>query len=153
MENRLIRVICAAWLALALGARVVAAAEPQLPTVEVWKTPTCGCCTVWVRHLEEAGLKVKVTEMDDLTPIRRQFRVPPELSSCHTARVGGYVVEGHVPAEDVLRLLTTRPQITGIYVPGMPIGSPGMEGPDAEAFQVLALDAAGRKSVFATHTP
>ncbi len=153
MKNLFVSCFCAAMIALAVGGSAAIAAEPELPVVEVWKTPTCGCCTVWVRHLEQAGLKVNVTHMDDLAPIRRQFRVPPKLSSCHTARVGGYVVEGHVPAEDILRLLKTRPQITGIYVPGMPIGSPGMEGPGGEEYQVYALDPAGRTSVFATHQP
>ena len=123
------------------------------PTVEVWKSSTCGCCKAWVRHLEAAGFRVKVTEMDDVTPIKQQFRVPPELSSCHTARVGGYVVEGHVPAEDILRMLKTQPKIIGIYVPGMPIGSPGMEGPGGTGYSVLALDAAGKTSVFSTHKP
>lgn len=121
--------------------------------MEVWRTPSCGCCGAWVRHMEAAGFRVRVTQMDDVTPIKEQFRVPPALASCHTARVGGYVVEGHVPAGDILRLLRERPKILGIFVPGMPIGSPGMEGPNAEKYQVLALDAVGRRTVFATHGP
>ncbi len=123
------------------------------PLVEVWKSSTCGCCRAWVQHLEKAGFRVKVTEMDDVTPIKRQLNVRPELSSCHTARVGGYIVEGHVPAEDILRMLKTQPKIVGLYLPGMPVGSPGMEGPGGQQYQVQAVDLAGRTSVFSTHRP
>ena len=140
----------------ALGAVTAAtsalAARPQ-PLIEVWKTPTCGCCAVWVRHVEEAGFRVRVTDMPNVDAIKRQLNVRPEHSSCHTARVGGYVVEGHVPAEDIIRLLEEKPAIRGIFVPGMPIGSPGMEGPDADSYDVLAVDRAGAVSVFATHGP
>ncbi len=153
MRGRIHAICCALLLCLSFLGRPGITIGADGPTVEVWKTPSCGCCKVWVRHLETAGFQVKVTEMQDLTPIKRQFRVPPELSSCHTARLGGYVVEGHVPADDILRMLKTKPKITGIYVPGMPVGSPGMEGPDGEEYQVLALDAAGRTSVFSTHRP
>lgn len=103
--------------------------------------------------MEDAGFKVRVTQMQDVTPIKQQFRVPPQLSSCHTATVAGYVVEGHVPAADIVRLLKEKPKIRGIFVPGMPPGSPGMESPDAEPYDVLAVDAAGSTSVFATHQP
>jgi len=123
------------------------------PTMEVWKSASCGCCKAWLRQMEAAGFKVKVTDMADVTPIKLQLKVPPELSSCHTARVGGYIVEGHVPAEDILKLLKTAPKIAGIYVPGMPVGSPGMEGPGGIGYSVLALDAAGKTTVFATHKP
>lgn len=129
------------------------AAAADSPTVEVWKTATCGCCRAWVKHLRDAGFNVRVTELDDVAPIRRQFKVPPELSSCHTAVVDGYVVEGHVPAADIVRLLKERPKIKGIFVPGMPVGSPGMEGPNGDKYDVLALDDAGTVSVFATHQP
>ncbi len=123
------------------------------PLIEVWKTPTCGCCTAWLRHLEKAGFQVRVTNLQDLAPVKRRFRVPPELSSCHTAVVDGYVVEGHVPADDILRLLKEQPKIEGILVPGMPAGSPGMEAPNGERYDVLAVDVAGAVSVFATHQP
>jgi hypothetical protein len=129
------------------------AAGADAPTIEVWKTPTCGCCKIWVRHLEDAGFRVKVNSLEDLAPIKKQFKVPPALSSCHTAVVEGYVVEGHVPADDIVRLLKQRPEIRGIYVPGMPVGSPGMEGPNGDRYDVLALDDAGKTSVFATHQP
>lgn len=123
------------------------------PLVEVWKTPTCGCCKVWVRHLEDAGFRAKVTDLPDLTAVKSRFRVPPELSSCHTALVEGYVVEGHMPADDVIRMLRERPKIRGLFTPGMPAGSPGMESPNPEPYDVLALDESGKVSVFATHRP
>lgn len=123
------------------------------PVVEVWKTSSCGCCRVWVRHLQDAGFRVKVNEVTDVEPVKRRFKVPPELSSCHTAMVDGYVVEGHVPAGDIAALLRKRPAVKGIFVPGMPVGSPGMEGPDGEPYDVLAVDADGKVSVFATHKP
>ena len=98
--------------------------------IAVYKTPGCGCCDAWVDHLRENGFSVSVTEMDDLTPIKLQQSVPAALQSCHTAIVDGYVIEGHVPAADIRRLLSERPQASGLAVPGMPIGSPGMEQGD-----------------------
>jgi hypothetical protein len=150
MKRRVSALLAAGCLLWAL-AGIGRAAEP--PLLEVWKTPTCSCCAVWVRRMEEAGFRVRVTEMRDLTPVKLQLGVRPEHSSCHTARVAGYVVEGHVPADDIIRLLEQKPGIRGIFVPGMPIGSPGMEGPDPEQYDVLAVDEAGAVSVFATHGP
>lgn len=140
-------------LALGFGAMPELAVAADPPVIEVWKTPTCGCCKVWVRHVEAAGYKVKVNELPDVTPVKQRLKVPPELSSCHTAVVEGYIVEGHVPADDITRLLKQRPKVQGIYVPGMPIGSPGMEGPGGQKYDVLAVDDAGKVSVFATHQP
>jgi hypothetical protein len=142
-------------LAFMLGVAILPgpATGADQPTLEVWKSRTCGCCKAWVRHVEEAGFKVTVNEVDDVAPKKQQLKVPPELSSCHTAVVDGYVVEGHVPAADIVRLLKERAKVKGIYVPGMPVGSPGMEGPDGKAYEVLALDDAGKVSVFATHEP
>lgn len=153
MIRMLLACLAGVLLVAGFSPRPLAAADDELPVMEVWRTPSCGCCGAWVRHMEAAGFRVRVTQMDDVTPIKERFKVPPALSSCHTARVGGYVVEGHVPADDILRLLRERPKILGIFVPGMPIGSPGMEGPDAEKYQVLALDEAGNRSVFAIHGP
>ncbi len=147
------QVLLAVLLAIGPAAMPVPAGAADAPTVEVWKTPSCGCCRAWVSHLEEAGFRVKVNQLDDLAPVKRRFKVPPELSSCHTAVVDGYVVEGHVPADDIVRLLKERPALQGIFVPGMPVGSPGMEGPGAWRYDVLAVDAAGRVGVFATHQP
>ena len=144
-------VLSLALLGAACAAVPLRAADA--PVIEVWKTSTCGCCRAWVRHVEAAGFKVQVTELEDVAPIKQRFNVPPELSSCHTALVAGYVVEGHVPADDIVRLLRQKPAIKGIYVPGMPAGSPGMEAAHGERYDVLALDASGKTSVFATHQP
>ena len=95
--------------------------------VQVYKSPWCGCCGAWVSHLRKAGFQVEVIEADDLNPIKRRYRVPEALHSCHTAVVDGYVIEGHVPAREVKRLIKERPAAVGLSVPGMPIGSPGME--------------------------
>jgi hypothetical protein len=133
------------------GARV-RAAQQALPEVLVYKTPTCGCCGKWVEHLRANGFEVKVVEREDLGDIRREWRVPRTLASCHTARVGRYVIEGHVPAADIRRLLASQPRVDGLSVPGMPIGSPGMEqGGAVEAYDVLAFNAAGESTVFASH--
>ncbi len=137
---------------LLLGTRAAVAADAT-PTIEVWKSRTCGCCTAWIRHVEAAGFTVKVNDLYDMEPVKSRFKVPPELSSCHTAEVAGYVIEGHVPADDIIRLLKQKPAVTGIYVAGMPIGSPGMEGPNAEIYEVVAVDANGKRTVFATHGP
>lgn len=120
-----------------------------LPTITVYKTPTCGCCTDWVDHLRENGFSVVAHDLDDLSPIKAELGIRRELASCHTAVVDGYVVEGHVPADLIARLLTERPAVTGIAVPGMPIGSPGMEGPYSQRYDVLTFDRDGRTTVFA----
>ena len=122
-----------------------------LPEVVVYKTPTCGCCAKWVDHLKEAGFEVDTNDMESLATIKKQFGVSSQNQSCHTAIVGGYVVEGHVPADVVRRMLTEKPDIVGIAVPGMPIGSPGMEveGRPAERYQVIAFDKAGNNTVYA----
>lgn len=123
------------------------------PTVTVYKTPTCGCCTKWADQVQASGLAVELITLRDVTPVKQKHGVPLRLSSCHTAVVDGYVVEGHVPVEDILRLLRERPDKKGIAVPGMPIGSPGMEGPNPQAFTVYAFDSQGNIEEFATHTP
>jgi hypothetical protein len=130
-------------------------AVAETPRIEVYKTPTCGCCTLWIDHLREAGFAVEARELPDLTALKAANGVPPRLASCHTALVDGYVIEGHVPARDVERLLKERPSVAGLAVPGMPIGSPGMEHPDPrrhEAYDVLAFGPEGVE-VFATHRP
>ena len=125
--------------------------QDALPEVSVYKTPTCGCCSKWVDHLTEAGFTVKTTDLDDLSQIKTQFGVAMENQSCHTAVVGGYVVEGHVPADVVRRMLTEKPDIAGIAVPGMPIGSPGMEmeGHPGERYDIIAFDKNGQRHVYA----
>ena len=114
-----------------LGTPVLAAANPQAlkPVVEVWKSPTCGCCKVWVEHIEANGFTVKVHEVGN-TAVRARLGIPAKLGSCHTAQLGGYAIEGHVPAREMHRLLKYKPTAVGLAVPGMPIGSPGMDGPE-----------------------
>ena len=121
--------------------------------VQVYKDPTCGCCALWVEHLRKAGFTATVTDVEDMTALKTKHGVPPRARSCHTAVTGDYVIEGHVPAADVQRLLKERPSVAGIGVPGMPIGSPGMEvaGVKPQPYDVLAFDKAGQTTVFASH--
>ena len=113
-----------------LASTPVSTAAGALPVVVVHKSPTCSCCGLWVDHLRAAGFEVQVNDSDDLASIKRSVGIPAEKASCHTAQVGGYFVEGHVPAEDIKRLLADRPDAKGLVLPGMPAGSPGMETPD-----------------------
>lgn len=133
------------------GMRTASAASP--PEAVVYKSPYCGCCGDWVAHLQANGFTVKTVETVNLDPVRERYRVPAKLAACHTALIGGYVVEGHVPAAAVKRLLREKPQVVGISVPGMPIGSPGMEGSNPEAFNVIAFDERGQARVFESYRP
>ena len=130
-----------------------AACAAQAREITVYKTPWCGCCSGWVEHLEAAGFTANVVEVEDLTPVRAKYAIPFELSSCHTGVADGYVFEGHVPIADVERVLREKPDAKGLTVPGMPIGSPGMEVPGrpAEAFDTLLLLKDGTTRVFARH--
>ena len=145
-----------ALTALAAGAvslALPALADASLPPVDVYKSPTCGCCGAWVDHLKAAGFSVRVVEVDDIAQARKRFGLPDKFGSCHTGVVDGYVVEGHVPAAEIKRLLSSRPAAIGLAVPGMPIGSPGMEYPGrSDPYDVLLIDRKGRESVFA-HYP
>ena len=145
------RAILAGSLALASGLASRASAADK-PAVTVYKSPTCGCCKLWVTHLERNGFPVKTEDLDNLAPIKKRHGVPEAMTSCHTALVDGYVVEGHVPADLIDRLLRERPNVAGIAVPGMPIGSPGMEvpGQPADRYKILTFDRAGATTVFAT---
>lgn len=116
--------------------------------ITVYKSPTCGCCKKWVSHLEDHGFTVKSHNQNDMSAIKKKLGVAPNLQSCHTAKVGGYVIEGHVPASDIQQLLAEKPDIHGLTVPGMPMGSPGMEGHRKDAYDVLSIDKRGRTSVF-----
>jgi hypothetical protein len=125
---------------------LTAAVRPALaadPIITVHKDPDCGCCTGWVQHLRAAGFVVEVNDAADLVAVRKSFAIPPELAACHTAEMGGYLLEGHVPAQAVRRLLAERPKARGLAVPGMPIGSPGMEGGEPQPYTVLLFDADG----------
>lgn len=132
--------IAAALAALATAVPVAVAAAPA--AVEVWKAPTCGCCKDWIVHLEANGFKVQVHDSGN-TAARARLGIPMRLGSCHTALVDGYAIEGHVPAREIRRLLAERPGAVGLAVPGMPIGSPGMDGPAygarKDAYDVLLV--------------
>jgi len=138
-------------LLMASGVRADPEQPAELPVVKVWKTPSCGCCGKWVRHMQDAGFRVEVTDVANVDPIKAANGIPPGLASCHTALVGGYVIEGHVPASDVRRLLKERPDITGLAAPGMPPGSPGMDVPGSPPFDVLSVGKDGKTTVYATH--
>lgn len=130
-----------------------AATPAALPLAVVHKTPTCGCCGLWVDHLRAAGFEVEVKEHDDLQPVKARLGVPADKASCHTAEIGGFFVEGHVPAEDIKRLLAQKPRARGLAVPGMPLGSPGMEMPDGrvQPYTVELVQADGSTVAYATH--
>ncbi len=136
-------------------AAAVAAVFPGLlpaqaaPAMMVYKDPNCGCCKSWVSLMRAAGFEISARDTPDMPAIKQRYKVPAALASCHTALVGGYVVEGHVPADLITRLLKEKPKVLGLTVPGMPIGSPGMEGGTREAYEVLTFDAAGKTTVFA----
>lgn len=123
--------------------------DTNRPEVTVYKSPTCGCCTKWVEHLRANGFDVTGADVSDLTQVKDRYGVPSELAACHTAIVDGYVVEGHVPADVVQRLLKERPAVAGIAVPGMPVGSPGMEGRYREPYNVLTFDRDGKTQIYA----
>lgn len=130
-----------------------AAATQELPLVTVHKSPDCGCCGVWVEHVRAAGFPVHVNDTDDMLAIKQRLGLPDEMLSCHTAEVDGYVVEGHVPVADIQRLLSERPKARGLVLPGMPIGSPGMEAPDGyrQSFTVGLLEENGDVRGFSQH--
>jgi hypothetical protein len=121
------------------------------PSVNVYKTSTCGCCAKWVEHLKTNGFQVNVQDVPSTAPYRQKYGVPEKLGSCHTAVVGGYSIEGHVPAREIHRLLKSKAKSKGLAVPGMPNGSPGMEGPRSDAYSVLLFEADGRTSVYQSY--
>ena len=124
----------------------------NLPTITVYKSPTCGCCSKWVDHLRENGFTVRSQNVESRAALQQEHGIPRMMGSCHTGVVEGYVVEGHVPAQDVARLLREKPDIAGLTVPGMPVGSPGMEqGDRLDPFAVMAFTDDGRASVFSRY--
>lgn len=146
LPRRLVLAFClsasAAW---AQGAPKIA------ETMEVFKSQYCGCCSEWVEHLQKHGFTVATRNVDDVPAARKKLGMPDKLGSCHTARIGSYVVEGHVPAADIQRLLKEKPKALGLAVPGMPQGSPGMESPRPVPYQTLLVQPDGGTSVFAQH--
>ena len=144
------RIMAAGAAALMLGDRALFAAAPK-KQMTVYKSPTCGCCKAWVDHVRAAGYEVKAIDVDDVTPYKKKYGVPLDLSSCHTAVVGGYAIEGHVPADLIDRLLREKPKnAKALAVPGMPVGSPGMEvGGRKDAYNVMLIDRNGKATVYA----
>lgn len=137
---------------LAPLALLACAESAAAATLVVTKTAACGCCRHWVDHMKKAGFTVEVRNVEDVTPTARRLGVPDELRSCHTAEIGGYAIEGHVPAADVRRLLAERPKAAGIAVPGMVAGSPGMEQDGrSDPYQTILFDRASGTRVFASH--
>jgi len=151
MKRRSVLFRLAAGASAAVTGRA-AFAQAALPQVRVFKSPTCSCCGAWVDHMKGSGFAVTVTEVDDTSVARRKYGLPDRFGSCHTAVFAGYVVEGHVPAKDVRKLLAMKPLAIGLAVPGMPVGSPGMEmGSRRDPYQVLLVAKDGRERVFATY--
>ena len=144
------------FILTSMGAALLARPALASPNqIEVFKSPTCGCCSAWIEHMARAGFDVDARDVDQQTlwSLKTRAGVTPELSSCHTAFIDGYFVEGHVPAGDVQRLLSERPDALGLTVPGMPIGSPGMEmGNQRDAYETLLVLRDGSTAVFASHT-
>ena len=137
------------WLMTALLLAPMAVGAEPLPEVVMHKDPNCGCCGQWAEHLQANGFRVKTVPERDMDSVKRRFAVPQRLTSCHTAKVGGYVIEGHVPASAIKRLLREKPAVAGLAVPGMPLGSPGMEVPGKkDPYDVMSFDKAGRSAVF-----
>jgi len=144
------------WLGAALGGAAAALATGAVPAlaaapiaITVYKDPSCGCCTKWVEHMRAHGFRVTTRDTTDLDQVKETFGVPRELQSCHTGTVGAYVVEGHVPAELVKKMVAERPRIAGLAVPGMPVGAPGMEGGAPQPYAVIAYTREGGTSVYA----
>jgi hypothetical protein len=125
------------------------ALDPESITITVYHSPSCGCCGRWIEHMQAQGFQIDDQLVDNLDPIKQEYNVPSDLASCHTSVVNGYVIEGHVPAEDVKRLLEEQPNVVGIAVPGMPVGTPGMEvGDQREPFTVFSFDQQGNRENF-----
>jgi hypothetical protein len=157
VNKKLFALVLALFAIGAAGAWVQAQRGGSGPSVDVFKSATCGCCAKWVDHMREAGFTVHVTDLQEpeLQKIKDRYGVPATARSCHTARVDGFTVEGHVPASEVKRLLKEKPAVAGVTVPGMPLGSPGMEvsGMTPQPYQVLSFNKAGKTEVYAVIKP
>lgn len=136
--------LCASVVSLPADAQ-----HAEGPAITVYSSPTCGCCSKWVDHLEANGFDVTKEDLTNVREKKEELNVPRSLISCHTAVVGGYVIEGHVPADLIRRLLKEKPDVAGLAVPRMPIGSPGMEGPNPEPYDVIAFKKDGTQEIFA----
>lgn len=140
------RILSRAMLAGALGIPLLASAAA--PVIAVYKSAACGCCTEWIKHLQANGFRVKAVDVANPSDYRAKAGIPEHLGSCHTALIGGYAIEGHVPAKEIKRLLAEKPKAKGLAVPAMPMGSPGMEGPRKDPYDVLLVQANGRTKVY-----
>lgn len=151
--SRIVPVVLALVAAVALGAAsnrtVPAEPDESSSVITVYKSPSCGCCQLWVDYLKANKFEVKTIELDDLSEIKAASGVPRSIQTCHTAVVGGYVIEGHVPADAITKMLKEQPKIAGIGVAGMPIGSPGMPGSPAQHYDVMSWDKTGKTTVYA----
>ena len=136
------------FVSIAGSSTVLAQTAPQ---VEMYKNPYCGCCGKWAEHMQKNGFKVVTHEVDNVPAKRKSLGMPERLGSCHTAKIGNYLLEGHVPATDVRRLLKEKPKALGLAVPGMPAGSPGMDVPKSPPYETLLVQSDGSTRVFATH--
>jgi hypothetical protein len=123
----------------------------SLPKVEIYKSPSCACCGKWIEHMKTNGFNVEINEVTDIPSNRKKLGMPDKFGSCHTSRIGAYVVEGHVPAADVKRLLEEKPKALGLAVPSMPAGSPGMDIPNSPPYETLLVQPDGGSRVFAKH--
>ncbi len=155
-RRRFIRSSFSVLATAAFGYSHVATAAIQPESVTVWKTPTCGCCKDWVIHMRKEGFNVVANDVADTAPIRQKLGLPAKFGSCHTAQAGGYVIEGHVPASEVKRLMREKPAAIGLAVPGMPVGSPGMEMRGEmlgvrDAFDVVLVTADGSSRVYQSY--
>lgn len=143
--------VCGSAALAALSPLLAATAVAAQPEVTVWRDPSCGCCEGWVRHMRGHGFQMKVVSTPDLAPVKSRHGIPDALQSCHSASVGGYALEGHVPASAVIRLLAVRPRAKGLAVPGMPLSSPGMDAGDDRYDVVLFGLPGGGTRVFESH--
>jgi len=155
MCEKIIRQIFAAIILIAVLMPQISCSDAgrqvELESITVYKSPTCGCCTKWIKYLQANGFKVEAIDLQDMSAVKVEAGISRQLASCHTAKVGGYVVEGHVPADDIKRLLKERPDVVGLTVPGMPMGSPGMEGHREDNYDVLTFTRTGETSVFSRY--
>ena len=151
IKNRLNYILPAFFIVSLMVAFSLPSKEVHAEEIVVYKSPTCGCCNKWVKHLEKEGFKVSAKDYRDMKPIKNMFGVKPQFQSCHTARVGKYFIEGHVSASDIKKLLKEKPDIKGLSVPGMPMGSPGMEGHRKDKYNVVAIDKNNNASVYSKH--
>jgi len=135
-------------IATFLAVPAITYAEQKLPQITVYKSPTCGCCKKWIKHLEKNGFTVEAYNSRYMSTVKRELGVKPQYHSCHTAMVDGYYIEGHVPANDIKRLLTEKPKAIGLAVPGMPMGSPGMEGNRKDPHSVLLISEEDTQQVY-----